>query len=139
MTMVDLNNPSSNTLKAIFFVHFIFATWGIQGSWSPASYFFYNAFFFLLILWGLHNKDSEDPMQMALCLNLLSIVFDIIVLSVYYSNYLVTPSSERFSAGMAIINLLIRPVSCVGLYRTLQDRAGLDGPVFPGNLGNIFG
>lgn len=36
----------------------------------------------------------------------------------------VTDSSQRFSAAMAILNLVVRPFSILLLHRILQERSG---------------
>lgn len=80
---------------------------GIQGYWSPDSYLFYNALFILTLLWGIHSKESDEPLQIvswmklkwnfivyvwiltwcffqAVIINVLSILFDVIVLAAYF-------------------------------------------------------
>ncbi|XP_065335766.1 type-1 angiotensin II receptor-associated protein isoform X1 [Cloeon dipterum] len=133
-------SSASNSLKVTFLVHFLLIAWGVQGAWSPDSYLFYNAFFLITLLWSMHSPDSEDPVQMGLCVNLICIVLDIIVISVYYPSFISLMGSERFSVGMAIINLLLRPVSCFGLYRGLQDRVGSTSvTILPTGGTNVFG
>ncbi|XP_059486752.1 type-1 angiotensin II receptor-associated protein isoform X2 [Neocloeon triangulifer] len=135
-------SSASNSTKVAFLIHLLFIAWGVQGIWSPDSYLFYNTFFLLTLLWGIHSADAEDPIQLSLCINILSIVLDIIVLSIYYPTFVSLIGSERFSVGMAIINLLLRPLSAFGLYRTLQDRVGSTNvnilPGGPNVLGNVF-
>lgn len=129
--MTDQNVPShilvyervkSAPLNLVFVVHFVLTTWGIQGYWSPDSYLFYNLLFFLILLWCIHNKESEDPVLLGLVVNVFAILFDVIVLSVYFprQNY---GSSERFSVAMAILNLVVRTLSCMVLYKQWNDRS----------------
>lgn len=124
--MVDLSNVTNKPLKLVFLVHFVLITWGVQGFWSPDSFLFYNSLFILTLLWAIHNKESDDPLQIALIINALSILFDVIVLAVYFPTNFRT--SERFSVAMTILNLVIRPLTCVILCRLSSER----GADFPG-------
>lgn len=138
--MVDLSNLQNVPLKIITLIHFILTTWGTQGDWSSHAYLYYNIIFLLVLFWGIHQKDSPEPIQIALAINLLSILFDVIILAAYFPSSF--RSSERFSVGMAILNLVFRPLTSFGLYRILQDRdvaIGGGGSSFPGNFGDIFG
>ncbi|XP_026293467.1 type-1 angiotensin II receptor-associated protein [Frankliniella occidentalis] len=134
--MVDLSNVQNKPLKLIFLVHFILITWGIQGFWSPDSYLFYNGLFILSLLWGIHHRESDEPLQIAVIINVLAILFDVIVLAAYFPATF--RSSERFSIAMAILNLVIRPVTSVILCRIANERIGGE---FSGRntLGDIFG
>lgn len=124
---------SGNVLKVIFGVHLTLVSLGIQGYWSPDSYFFYNLLFHLVILWAIHCKDNVEPVQIAIAINVLAIFLDIITLAGFFptSN---RHAGEKFSAAMAIINLLIRPVSTFYLIRNYNQRMGLD----TDNFTNIF-
>lgn len=53
--------------------------------WLPISYVFYNAFFFLTLLWSLHNRDSYEPVIMAAGINMLSVILDAVCIGVYYN------------------------------------------------------
>lgn len=110
-------------LKGIFFIHFLFSTWAIQASWLPGSYFYYNIVLLVVLLWSLHNKDSEEPVIMAFGVNILSIFLDVISVAIYYPrahDY----SEVHFSAAMFIINLLLRPVTSVLLVKVYNERSG---------------
>lgn len=48
----------------VFFTHLVFTSWGLQSDWAPTSYFFYNLLFLLVLLWGLHQQDSDQPIAM---------------------------------------------------------------------------
>ncbi|XP_034239165.1 uncharacterized protein LOC117644083 [Thrips palmi] len=134
--MVDLGNMQNKHLKGVFLVHFVLITWGIQGYWSPDSFLFYNALFILSILWSIHNKESDEPLQISVIINVISILFDVIVLATYFPRSF--SSSERFSVAMTILNLVIRPVTSVVLWRLASERGG---PEYPGRgtFGDIFG
>jgi hypothetical protein len=34
------------------------------GHWCPLSYLFYNLIFFLILLWAVHHREGDEPMQM---------------------------------------------------------------------------
>lgn len=98
--------------------------------------------FLLILLWGLHEKESEEPITIAFWMNMICIFLDVISIGVHFptssgdefygytmETTLITftvsfsaSTSKRFSAGMAIVNLLLRPISSFFLYHILQDR-----------------
>ncbi|XP_046688095.1 uncharacterized protein LOC124373802 isoform X2 [Homalodisca vitripennis] len=84
MVDFDLHSFPIVDLKAIFGVHFILITWGIQGHWSPDSYLFYNLLFLLTLLWSLHCKDRVEPLQMAMQIDGASIILDIFTIGMNY-------------------------------------------------------
>ncbi|XP_049846517.1 type-1 angiotensin II receptor-associated protein-like isoform X2 [Schistocerca gregaria] len=133
--MVELN-IINNPLKVIFIIHFILSTWALQGDWCPDSYFFYSLLFFIALFWAIKDKESSDATEMALMLNVLCIALDIVILIIYFPSSS-RASGEKFSSGMAVLNLLVRPVTAIALYRLHGDRSG-NTNTFPG-IGGIFG
>ncbi|XP_032683644.1 type-1 angiotensin II receptor-associated protein isoform X1 [Odontomachus brunneus] len=134
--MPNLSNLSHFPLKVIFTIHLILVTWSIQGGWCPKSVMFYNLLFFVCILWAVHNTESDEPLQFALFINVLSMFFDVITLSVYY------PSSgafNTFSAAFSIINLIVRPITSIYLLRIGQGRGGTLATVFAPSPAMGFG
>ncbi|XP_066996700.1 type-1 angiotensin II receptor-associated protein [Anabrus simplex] len=135
--MVDMNSIPDAPLKIILVIHFFLSTWGMQGDWSTNSYLFYNLLFFITLLWAIHQREAQEPIEIALFIGVSSILLDIIVLTVRFPSSLAR-TGERFSAGMAILNLLIRPVTSMVLYRIHADRTGTSG-AFSNNFGGLFG
>lgn len=127
-----MDQSSSNVLKVIFGVHLTLISLGSQGYWNPDSYMLYNLIFLLTILWSIHNKDNAEPLQYAIGVNLLAAFLDVITFVGYFPTG--RGSGEKFSAAMAIINLLVRPVSLVFMCRMCNQRMGLD----TDNFANIF-
>lgn len=82
--MPDMSSISHYPLKVIFAIHLVLVTWGIQGQWCPKSVMFYNFLFFVCLLWAIHNIESDEPLQFALFINVLSIFFDVVTLAVYF-------------------------------------------------------
>ncbi|XP_076293358.1 uncharacterized protein LOC143215262 isoform X1 [Lasioglossum baleicum] len=93
----------------------------VQGYWCPRSVMFYNFLFFICILWAIHHIESDEPLQFALFINVLSIFFDVITLAIYFPT---TYASEKFSAGIMIINLIVRAFTSISLLRIGQARGG---------------
>lgn len=136
---MPLANMTNVPLKIIFFVHLVLTTLGCQGSWSPDSYLLYNLLFLGTILWTIHHKDSEEPVIMATCTDVIAFLLDAITLAVYFPSCDHCPG-ERFSASMAIINMIGRPISCLMLYKAFQERDGnLAALGIGGNFGDILG
>ncbi|XP_076241783.1 uncharacterized protein LOC143183890 [Calliopsis andreniformis] len=83
----------------------------------------YNFLFFVCILWAVHNTETDEPLQFALFINVISIFFDIVTLSIYFPSY-VAPASEKFGAAIMIINMIVRVITSVYLLRIGQARGG---------------
>ncbi|XP_068234992.1 type-1 angiotensin II receptor-associated protein-like isoform X1 [Palaemon carinicauda] len=125
-------------LFGIFFAHLTLAVWSNLCGFLPASFLLYNGFLLATIIWSLHHRESEEAPFMALCINLLSIVFDAINFIIYWTVNIT--ATVRFGAAMAVINLLLRPLSSFLLYRIVQDRAGTYGSFgLPTAFESIFG
>ncbi|XP_014667372.1 PREDICTED: type-1 angiotensin II receptor-associated protein-like isoform X2 [Priapulus caudatus] len=98
-------------------------------SWVPMAYIYYNGFLLACILWSLINTEASDPVLLSLMLNVISIVMDIVVLATSYPYQKVAflQSSVaglfRFSAVMCCVNLLLRPVTSIVMYRVMQARS----------------
>ncbi|KAK0175154.1 hypothetical protein PV327_008930 [Microctonus hyperodae] len=126
--MPDISSITHYPLKIIFAVHLILTTWGIQGHWCPQSAMFYNLLFFGCLLWAINNIESDEPLQFALIINILSILFDVVTLAIYFQDHY---ASERFSGAIMIINLLVRLISSKYLLKIGRARNGSLATLFP--------
>ncbi|XP_008489441.1 type-1 angiotensin II receptor-associated protein isoform X1 [Calypte anna] len=115
--------PAVN-LKAIILVHWLLTVWGCMNYMFPASYAWGNFSVLAVGIWAIVQRDSLDAIMMFLAGLLLTVLTDIIHISVFYppNNHLT--DEKRFSAGMAIFSLLLKPVSCYLLYRMYRERGG---------------
>ncbi|KAM9370210.1 type-1 angiotensin II receptor-associated protein isoform 1-T1 [Phaethornis superciliosus] len=115
--------PAVN-LKAIILVHWLLTVWGCMNYMFPASYAWGNFSVLAVGIWAIVQRDSLDAIVMFLAGLLLTVLTDIIHVSVFYppNNHLT--DAKRFSAGMAIFSLLLKPVSCYLLYRMYRERGG---------------
>ncbi|EEC07596.1 conserved hypothetical protein [Ixodes scapularis] len=120
-------------LKAIFLLHLLLSLWPLQERWAPQAYLYYNLVYLLTLAWAIHNKDSEEPVFMALAINLGSIIMDIITLAMSF------PSTFTFCAGMAIVLLLFRPISSILLLRIFNERGGRYADLGIPNFGGAVG
>ncbi|XP_077998653.1 type-1 angiotensin II receptor-associated protein-like [Glandiceps talaboti] len=115
-------------LKAIVLVHFVLTVWAVQASWITPSYAYMNFFVLAVGLWAVAAKESVDSILMFLVFMFVSIILDMIMIGIYYSKgfhaYANNLSEFRFSAGMAILNLLLKPLTCVLLYHQYRERGG---------------
>uniref|UniRef100_A0A8C6SLE0 Angiotensin II receptor-associated protein n=1 Tax=Neogobius melanostomus TaxID=47308 RepID=A0A8C6SLE0_9GOBI len=104
--------PAIN-LKAIVLVHWLLTVWGSMALWLPPSYSWGNFTVFALGVWAIAQRDSIDAVLMFLMGTVVTILTDIVHFGIYYPKHdLVIPDVLRFSAGMAILSLLLKPVSC---------------------------
>lgn len=116
--------PAIN-LKAIVLVHWVLTVWGSTAQWLPQSYPWGNFTILAIGVWAIAQRDSIDAVLMFLMGMVVSILTDIVHLGIYYPTHeLVIPDVLRFSAGMAILNLLLKPVSCFFVYQMYKERGG---------------
>lgn len=87
----------NSVLKGIFFIHLVFTSWGLQSDWAPTSYFFYNLLFMMVLLWGLHQQESEQPIVIAFYFDIVCFVLDIVNVGVFFpSRSGISPTSKCF-------------------------------------------
>ncbi|TKS70801.1 Type-1 angiotensin II receptor-associated protein AT1 receptor-associated protein [Collichthys lucidus] len=92
-------------------------------AWLPSSYSWGNFGVLAVGVWAIAQRDSIDAVLMFLIGMVLTILTDIIHFGIYY------PLQDfaavfRFSAGMAILSLLLKPVSCFFVYQMYRERGG---------------
>nr|XP_056721379.1 type-1 angiotensin II receptor-associated protein [Euleptes europaea] len=113
--------PAVN-LKAIVLAHWLLTTWGYMGPWLPPSYAWGNFTILAVGVWAVAQRDSVDAILMFLTGLLLTILTDIVHISLYYPSGL--SDTLRFSSGMAIFSLLLKPLSCFFAYQMYRERGG---------------
>ncbi|XP_071380032.1 type-1 angiotensin II receptor-associated protein isoform X1 [Centroberyx affinis] len=116
--------PAIN-LKAIVLVHWLLTVWGCM-AWLPFSFAWGNFSILAVGVWAIAQRDSIDAVLMFLIGMTVTILTDIIHFGIYYplSELAVDRDTFRFSAGMAILNLLLKPVSCFFVYQMYRERGG---------------
>ncbi|KAE8298221.1 Type-1 angiotensin II receptor-associated protein-like [Larimichthys crocea] len=118
--------PAIN-LKAIVLVHWLLTIWGCM-AWLPFSYSWGNFGVLAVGVWAIAQRDSVDAVLMFLIGMVLTILTDIIHFGIYYplNDFAAERGRDvfRFSAGMAILNLLLKPVSCFFVYQMYRERGG---------------
>ncbi|XP_056591358.1 type-1 angiotensin II receptor-associated protein isoform X2 [Triplophysa dalaica] len=117
------------SLKAIVLVHWLLTVWACLTPWLPYSFILGNLSVLALGVWAIAQRDSIDAVVMFLMGLAVTILTDIVHIGVYY-----TPSESlyertlrdafRFSVGMAILSLLLKPVSCFFVYQMYRERGG---------------
>lgn len=116
--------PAIN-LKAIVLVHWLLTVWGSMAQWLPYSFAWGNFTVLAIGVWAIAQRDSIDAVVMFLMGMVVTIVTDIVHLGIFYPSHdLVIPDVLRFSAGMAILNLLLKPASCFFVYQMYKERGG---------------
>ncbi|KAM7006091.1 type-1 angiotensin II receptor-associated protein isoform 2-T2 [Tautogolabrus adspersus] len=116
--------PAIN-LKAIVLTHWLLTIWGAM-AWLPYSYSWGNFTVLAIGVWAIAQRDSIDAVLMFLMGMIATILTDIIHFSIYYPTNDLSLGGNvfRFSAGMAILSLLIKPVSCFFVYQMYRERGG---------------
>ncbi|MCJ8744586.1 hypothetical protein PDJAM_G00120340 [Pangasius djambal] len=109
-------------LKAILVVHWFLTVWGCI-LWLPSSYIWANVSVLAVGVWAMAQRDSVDAVLMFLIGLLLTIVIDIVHFAIFYSLH---PGGDlfRFSVGMAILSLILKPFSCFFVYQMYRERGG---------------
>lgn len=128
--MADINELLGSSfvrVKLVAFVHFFFITNAMLGTWGHGAYEFYNFLFMIAMFWTIHCKESIEAAQVALAINVCSIFFDLINIIVYFD------FMNGWAVAFSIINLVLRPITVILLYREFNSRGGSlqTGSVFP--------
>uniref|UniRef100_A0A8C0VIE0 Angiotensin II receptor associated protein n=1 Tax=Cyanistes caeruleus TaxID=156563 RepID=A0A8C0VIE0_CYACU len=90
----------------------------------PISYAWGNFTVLAVGIWAIVQRDSLDAITMFLTGLLLTVLTDIIHISIFYPSHDFLSDAKRFSIGMAIFSLLLKPVSCYLVYRMYRERGG---------------
>ncbi|XP_069005951.1 type-1 angiotensin II receptor-associated protein isoform X2 [Embiotoca jacksoni] len=118
--------PAIN-LKAIVLVHWLLTVWGCM-AWLPQSFALGNFSVLAVGVWAIAQRDSIDAVLMFLMGMTVTILTDIIHFGIFYTlnDFAADRVRDvfRFSAGMAILNLLLKPVSCFFVYQMYRERGG---------------
>ncbi|KAL1777304.1 type-1 angiotensin II receptor-associated protein [Sigmodon hispidus] len=87
------------------------------------SYAWSNFTILALGVWAVAQRDSIDAIGLFLGGLVATIFLDIIYISIFYP-VLAIGNTGRFSAGMAILSLLLKPFSCCLVYHMHRERGG---------------
>ncbi|XP_067049984.1 type-1 angiotensin II receptor-associated protein-like [Acropora muricata] len=132
---IKVNFPPVS-LKIVIAVHFVLTIWGDQIGWLPDTYLFCNLLVLAVGVWAVASPENEDASQLFLCGMLFTILQDIIVIAIYYD---LTHQSSlngdhyRFCVGMAILSLILKPLSCLLIFQNHRSRGGLQDYGWTGN------
>lgn len=124
-----MSESAQLTLKVVVIVHFVLTVWATM-VFLGESYIYMNAFILAFGVWAIISPESVDAMFMFLILNVISVVLDIIFIAIFASmpgresQVAVIFNTYRFSLGMAILNLILKPFTSYILFRLYQDRRG---------------
>lgn len=121
---VAMELPAVN-LKAILLVHWLLTTWGCIVFQGP--YAWTNFPILALGVWAMAQRDSVDAISMFLGGLVATIFLDVIYIGIFYPRSNLS-DTVRFSAGMAILNLILKPISCFFVYHMYRERGGFLGP-----------
>lgn len=112
------------SLKAIVLVHWILTVWACLFPWLPTSYVLGNVSVLAVGVWAIAQRDSIDAVLLFLIGLAVTILTDIVHFGLYYVTTANSPDLFRFSAGMAILSLVLKPVSCFFVYQMYRERGG---------------
>ncbi|XP_058646437.1 type-1 angiotensin II receptor-associated protein isoform X2 [Onychostoma macrolepis] len=117
--------PAIN-LKAIVLVHWLLTVWACLFPWLNTSYVLGNVSVLAVGVWAIAQRDSIDAVLMFLIGLAVTILTDIVHFGLYYADTEAHYGSGlfRFSGGMAILSLLLKPVSCFFVYQMYRERGG---------------
>uniref|UniRef100_A0A3B3SHB6 Angiotensin II receptor associated protein n=1 Tax=Paramormyrops kingsleyae TaxID=1676925 RepID=A0A3B3SHB6_9TELE len=109
-------------LKVIVLLHWMLSIWVIT-AWFLLNYAWANCTMLALGVWAVAQKDSLDAVVMFLFGMALTILTDSVQLGLNYPGDKASHEIQ-FSFSMAIISLLLKPISCFCIYRTYRARGG---------------
>ncbi|KAM8927563.1 type-1 angiotensin II receptor-associated protein isoform 2-T2 [Pelodytes ibericus] len=121
--------PAVN-LKAIVFVHWLLTIFACMIEWIPNAYYLANLTVLAMGVWAIAQRDSADAIFMFLVGLVATVITDILLFALYFagqeSRYEGTAARDlfRFSGGMAILSLLLKPLSCFFSYHMYRERGG---------------
>ncbi|XP_064642835.1 type-1 angiotensin II receptor-associated protein-like isoform X3 [Lineus longissimus] len=142
------------SLKVILVVHFVLTVWAsMTEGYLPTAYIYMNLFTLAFGAYGIINQENSEAIFMFLLLQVLGIILDIVMIGVHqpfanqrFENILQNTDMRneyRFSLGMSIVNLLLKPFTSFIVYRIYQERGGSYGdfgiPGIPGLGGSSSG
>lgn len=107
--------------QAILLVHWLLTTWGCIVFQGP--YAWTNFPILALGVWAMAQRDSVDAISMFLGGLVATIFLDVIYIGIFYPRSNLS-DTVRFSAGMAILNLILKPISCFFVYHMYRERGG---------------
>jgi len=115
-------------LKFFLIAHFVLVTWAALYPWLGECYIYSNYLVLIIGLWAIKDKDSVEPLQFLLGIHVFTILNDIILLGMYFHQNTLLKGAYltrfQFTAAMAIINLLLKPVSALFIFKEYQSRGG---------------
>ncbi|KAK7119709.1 hypothetical protein R3I94_021515 [Phoxinus phoxinus] len=112
------------SLKAIVLVHWILTVWACLFPLLPTSYVLGNVSVLAVGVWAIAQRDSIDAVLLFLIGLAVTILTDIVHFGLYYVATANLPDLFRFSAGMAILSLVLKPFSCFFIYQMYRERGG---------------
>ncbi|XP_064642833.1 type-1 angiotensin II receptor-associated protein-like isoform X1 [Lineus longissimus] len=145
------------SLKVILVVHFVLTVWAsMTEGYLPTAYIYMNLFTLAFGAYGIINQENSEAIFMLFVLQIFTILQDIIFMGIYQprghkhfenvADLSVTADMRneyRFSLGMSIVNLLLKPFTSFIVYRIYQERGGSYGdfgiPGIPGLGGSSSG
>ncbi|KAM4704156.1 type-1 angiotensin II receptor-associated protein [Rhinophrynus dorsalis] len=121
--------PAVN-IKAIVFMHWLLTIFACMFEWLPSAYTLANHTVLAMGVWAIAQKDSVDAIFLFFIGLLSTVLTDILLFAMYFAvNEQRTEKTLfadlfRFSAGMAILSLLLKPLSCFFIYHMYRERGG---------------
>ncbi|XP_030634568.1 type-1 angiotensin II receptor-associated protein [Chanos chanos] len=118
--------PAIN-LKAIVLVHWLLTVWGCLAFQLNMTYMLSNFSVLAVGVWAIAQRDSIDAVLMFLMGMALTVVTDIVDFAILYpaaDNLSDRRDTVRFSMGMSILSLLLKPLSCFFVYQMYRERGG---------------
>ena len=106
-------------LQVVIVLHFVLTVWANQCPWLPTSYQFCNFLVLALGVGAVVAQSDHAISELFLFGMAFALLHDIIIVAVTYdgdndTRFVCKEKDHfRFSFGMAILNLLLKPVSCV--------------------------
>jgi len=124
-------------LKFLLYLHGVLTFWAFLVAYLGESYIWSNAFCIFLFIFSLLFPTNKSAVELLLVLFSFTILNDIICLGTFTTQSLLDYADHKtkFSFAMALINLLIKPVSVFFIFQEWRKRLDHEGVQEIGDTG----
>ncbi|XP_054169333.1 uncharacterized protein LOC128966509 [Oppia nitens] len=95
------------------------------------QFIFYNTFYLLCILWCVHETKSSSPPFVALSVNIMAFICDVILIGILWDDHYYGYRTRFVISLIAtLVNLFLRILTSIIIYRILLKRKQLENSVY---------
>ena len=108
-----------------FYVHFVLSVFAMGSGMFSNGYMVAQSVIIALYLWSMIAKENPEPLFLLTYITGMTIVLDAVVIGICWNSTAIGNSSALgFSAAMAIILLILKPVKTILLFNMARQQSG---------------